>query len=68
MPIEDGRTGAEELASEPIGAPWSFPSVPDGLAPFGSAAEAPLRDWPARMGMDGSTMPISVCTDADGCL
>ncbi len=44
MPTDDGRTGADEYASEPIGAPWPFPSVPVGSAPFALIGEPPLRD------------------------
>lgn len=66
IPTDDGRTGAEESASEPIGAPSEFSSVPEGFSPSPLRGEPPFGDCPARTGMEGSIMPMSVFTDADG--
>ena len=69
IPTDEACTGADEPESELPGAPFSL-EVADALAaaPALLTAVPPLMDVPARTGIDGSIIPINVCTEGFGLL
>lgn len=64
MPTDEACTGADEPESELPGAPFSL-DVAEALAaaPALLTVVPPLIDVPARTGIEGSIIPISVCTE-----
>lgn len=64
MPTDEACTGADEPESVLPGAPFPL-DVAEALAaaPALLTAVPPLIDVPAKTGIEGSIIPISVCTD-----